>query len=49
MTEEKVLATEDAPPAFSVLETIRFGDLDAMQHLNNVQGCATSRLRASPT
>ncbi len=37
MTEEKVLAAEDAPSAFSVLETIRFGDLDAMQHLNNVE------------
>ncbi|MGI8596383.1 MAG: acyl-CoA thioesterase [Thermoleophilaceae bacterium] len=37
MTEEKVLAAEDAPPAFSVLETVRFGDLDAMQHLNNVE------------
>ena len=37
MTEEKVLAAEDAPPAFSVVERIRFGDLDAMQHLNNVE------------
>jgi acyl-CoA thioester hydrolase len=37
MTEEKVLAADDAPPAFSIRERVRFGDLDAMQHLNNVE------------
>jgi acyl-CoA thioester hydrolase len=37
MTEEKVLAAEHAPPAFSIRERVRFGDLDAMQHLNNVE------------
>ncbi|MGI8439432.1 MAG: acyl-CoA thioesterase [Thermoleophilaceae bacterium] len=39
MTEEEVLAAEDpnAPAAFSIVERVRFGDLDAMQHLNNVE------------
>ena len=39
MTEEEVLAAEDpnAPAAFSIIERVRFGDLDAMQHLNNVE------------
>ncbi len=26
-----------APPAFSYVERVRFGDLDAMQHMNNVE------------
>jgi len=39
MSKEQVLAAEDpeAPAAFSILQRVRFGDLDAMQHLNNVE------------
>ncbi len=39
MTDAKVLAERDpeARPAFSIVERVRFGDLDAMQHLNNVE------------
>ena len=37
MTDDRVLADDDEVPAFSIVQRVRFGDLDAMQHLNNVE------------
>jgi acyl-ACP thioesterase len=43
-------ARSDAAPApFAHVERVRFADLDAMQHLNNVEFLRSSRPRASST
>ena len=34
---EPQAASEDAGAPFSYVERVRFGDLDAMQHMNNVE------------